>query len=116
MEHLYTPSNSSYAYQKFYEATHSLDSEDLFIDRLAKAFGNLNTLREDDFPNEDKLRERFSALMPKLEILAVPREKPLSIEDIEDLSRAKEEAGDLAQEILDIFASLARRSSTENVR
>jgi hypothetical protein len=32
MEHPYAPSNSSYAYQKFYEATHSLDSEDLLID------------------------------------------------------------------------------------
>jgi hypothetical protein len=62
------------------------------------------------FPTRISCVRDFSSLMPKLEMLAVPREKPLSIKEIEDLSRAKEEAGDLAQEILDIFASLARRS------
>ena len=100
----------SYTYEKFYEAVSCFISESkLLQDRLAITFGSLNTLRDDDLPDEDRLRERFSYLIPKLDVLAIPWEKPLSIDEIEDLSKAKEEKDKLAQEILAIFASLARR-------
>jgi hypothetical protein len=104
--------NISYVYQKFYEALEFLVFEGKLQDRLARTFWSLNTLREDDFPDDDRLRDRFFALMPKLELLAAPREKLLSIPEIEDLSRAKEEAENLAEEILSIFADLARRPAS----
>src|SRR5688500_12079926 len=98
-----------YTYDKFYEAVSCLISESkLLQDRLANTFGSLNTLREDDLPDEDRLRERFSFLIPKLEVLAIGS-KPMTIDEIEDFTKAKEEKEKLAQEILAIFASLARR-------
>src|SRR5919106_2211380 len=102
----------TFSYQKFYEALQFLVSEGKLQDRLDRTFGILNTLREDDFPDEDRLRERFFALMPKLELLAGPWEKPPSIPEIDDLTSAKDHAEDLAQEILAIFAYLARRPSS----
>jgi hypothetical protein len=100
----------SYACEKFYLAVRSLVSEDTLQDRLDAAFGTLKDLEPDVFPDE-RLRERFSDLMRNLEFLMVGGTlgKPLSIEEIDALSKLRDEAGNLAEEILSIFTDLAYR-------
>lgn len=87
---------------KFHQAVLCLISEGRLTDRLISAFEILNTLKESDLP-DDELRDRFSALMAKLQML--PRPVRLRF-----FSRVRAESGNLAQEILSICANLARRS------
>ena len=71
---------------------------------------NLIGLKPDDFPDEDNLRERFSDLIRKLDVLAIDREIPRSLDEIEAESRLVADEGEnLAKEILSIFNAIALR-------
>ncbi len=90
-----------YTSVKFHQAVHCLISEGRLADRLISAFEILNTLKESDLP-DDGLRDRFSALMAKLQSLPRPRR-------LRFFSKVRAESENLAQEILPICADLARR-------
>jgi hypothetical protein len=100
-----------YAWQRLYTAVGSLVSDGALKERLAGAAVNLIGLKPEDFPDEDNLRERFSDLMDKLdEMIAVNRETPRSLDEIEAESRRiADEGPDLAEEILSIFNDVALR-------
>jgi hypothetical protein len=99
----------SYACERFYRAMRSLVSEGKLKYRLAAAFENLSTLTHNDFPEENKLRERFSELLRKL--ATFDREGPLSIAEIEAESKGIDlvEAESVAEEVLSLFNDLALR-------
>ena len=67
----------SYAWERFHTAVRSLVREGELTDRLAAAFESLSTLTHNDFPEENKLQERFSDLLRKL--ARFDQETPLSI-------------------------------------
>jgi len=78
-----------YAWEKFYSAVRSLISEGALEERLAGATVNLTGLKPEDFPDQDKLRQRFSDLLQNLE--------------------GSQEAEKLAEETLSIFNDIALR-------
>jgi hypothetical protein len=99
-----------YACQKFYAAVDSLVSDGALKERLIGAAVNLVGLKLDDFPDEGNLRERFSDLMDKLDLLAIDRETPRSLDEIEAESRLVADEGEsLAKEIFSIFNDIALR-------
>lgn len=99
-----------YAWQKFFTSVNSLVSDGTLNERLVGAAVNLIGLKPDDFPDEDDLRERFSELMDKLDLLAIDREKPRSLDEVEAESRLVVDEGEsLAKEIFSIFNDIALR-------
>ena len=103
-----------YTHSKFHDAMNSLASEGRLEERLARAFGNLNTLTPDDFPDENMLRERFAYLIRCLDILAVPRLVGPTMDEIRALSKARDEAKNLEAELRSIFAELAQRTQKKD--
>jgi len=103
-----------YTHSKFHDAMSSLASEGRLEERLARAFGNLNSLTPDDFPDENMLRERFAYLIRSLDILAVPRLVGPTMDEIRALSKARDEAKNLESEIRSIFAELAQRTQKKD--
>ena len=102
----------SYAWERFFRAMLSLVREGELTDRLAAAFESLSTLTHNDFPQENKLQERFSDLLRKL--ARFDQETPLSIAKIEAESQGValvdiKEAESVAEEVLSIFNDLALR-------
>lgn len=99
-----------YAWERFFTAVSSLVSDGTLNERLVGAAVNLIGLKPEDFPDEDKLRERFSDVMRKLDVLAIDREIPRSLDEIEAESRLVADEGEnLAKQILSIFNDIALR-------
>jgi hypothetical protein len=99
-----------YAWERFFAAVNSLVSHGTLNERLAGAAVNLIALNPNDFPDENKLRERFSDLVRKLDVLTADREIPRSLDEIEAESRLVANEGEtLAKEILSIFNDIALR-------
>jgi len=97
-----------YAWEKFFTAVNSLVSDGALKERLIGTAVNLIGLKPADFPDEGNLRERFSDLMDKLDLLAIDRETPRSLDEINAESRLVADEGEkLAKEIFSIFNDIA---------